>query len=412
MLNLKSKIINTNLLHAKQSPKVQQLKNKLVIVSSLIILILFALIVFITRGSMKLYQNKSIDDVSQKIADVIQTQDDIDLNKIWDNIPYTVNLFVISEDKTTEISVFGIVKSSEAKMMDLYKRSSGKTGTIDNYRYRIIHLENRTIGIFIDITKEQQSQQNTILILMLILIASMILLLIIISFLSRLVIRPFAESYEQQKQFITDASHDLKTPLTIIMSNADVLEFSTGKNQWTDTIKKETKKMSELIDDMLTLSKVESFTEKQSRTFINISDVLNNMIDELSLLWEERNIKVIRNIPNNIVINCNNKQIDRLFSVIMQNATKYCKENGTFEVTVSQQKNKVLVSMYNDADLDENIDYSKLFERFYRSDSSRNSSTGGHGIGLSIAKKICELEGYTIVAEKKSKGIVFKISLS
>jgi signal transduction histidine kinase len=199
--------------------------------------------------------------------------------------------------------------------------------------------------------------------------------------------------------------------LAVIVANADVIAISGGDTKWTKNIKKEAKKMSELIDDMLTLSKLDSFTNNQTPIQLNISDMLNEMVSEFDPMWKERKIKVDNRVNANLTVTGSQQQVNRLFRTIMQNATKYTTEGGTFELVAKRIKNRIMVSMYNTAQLDPNMDYNKMFERFYRSDSSRNSKTGGHGIGLAIAKKICELEGYQIRAEKQREGIAFIITI-
>ena len=396
----------------KYNQKASQIRQKIFVISTSILAAMFLIVVWGTRVTVSIHDEGQMSDLSGRIiTDVL-----LDNKKnIITDFQYGERFFVFEEKNDSISKVFSnLSNSDELKVLDIYKSVKNDSGKVDRFYYQAHHGD-RNIIVFIDMSNIEESKNNTTLMIGVISIACFIIVTTIISVASNAVIVPFVKSSEQQKQFITDASHDLKTPLTIISSNADVLEMTTGKNKWTTAIKNETKRMAELIDDMLTLSKVESLTERQERTDVNISEILNNMCDEFDSLWDEKNIRVIKNISQNIIVKANIKQIHRLFYVIMQNATKYGEKGGVFKLTVQKNKktkNKLIVKMYNDIDQNENADLDKIFERFYRHDSSRNSSIKGHGIGLSIAKKICELEGYDISAAYEKKGICFTVVIN
>lgn len=387
--------------------KIMQSRNKIVTIVIGILLIMFILIIVMTRSLMNLYNNRIADKKISQIMELSEAKDNID--SYWDE-----SYFIIKSTSKITITKHNENRLTNDDAEEIFKKILNRPstkGTIGAYRYLIIQNNIETHAVFLNIEKDINSKNIATSILLIILLISLIILSIVASICSNFIIAPFLDQAEQQKQFIADASHDLKTPLSVIMANADVLEMANGQSKWTQNIKKESKKMAELIDDMLTLSKLESFTEKSAPISVDISDILNEIINEFDQNWKEKNIKVVNKIDRNLTVMGSPQQISRLFRTLMQNATKYCTESGIFEVIAKRNKGKILISLYNTADLDTSIDYNKLFERFYRMDTSRNSKTGGHGIGLSIAKKICELEGYQIRAEKQKEGITFIINM-
>lgn len=391
------------------SAKTQSLRNKIVVVSITILICIFLFIILLTRGTIDYLNNKDADNDIHTIYNFYKMTDETNTQ-----LPLSPYFIVVEGLNTKSVDLSNSVRMTQAeasKLHDVSKLMAVQKGTTSSYRFNVFKEKDSTVTIFLYIGQITESKNVATGVLLIILLSSLLLLSIITSVCANFIIAPFVESAEQQRQFIADASHDLKTPLAVIMSNIDVVEMSVGKSKWTSNIKKESKRMAELIDDMLTLSKLESFSEKTMPISVNISDILNEMVSEFDPMWKERKISVIKKVNDKLIKEGSPQQITRLFRTIMQNATKYCTEGGRFELSAKKIKGKIVVTMYNTAELDPNIDYNKLFERFYRGDSSRNSHTGGHGIGLSIAKKICELENYQIKAEKTKQGIAFIITL-
>ena len=393
----------------KTDEKIIQLRHKIIKVAIVILLCMFACVITFTSIIMDIYNNKEADNnIRSILSATIITNGTVE-------IPVNVSYFVVTDDTVTQsLTLNNHYQIENEKALSLYEsieKENGNKGTIRHYRYGVKVYEGKIYAAFINIEQYQETKDLATGILLVILLVSFAILSIVTSICSNYIIQPFIESSEYQKQFITDASHDLKTPLSVIIANADVLEISGGSSKWTKNIKKEAKKMSELIDDMLTLSKLDSFTDSDTNVKIQISDILNEMVQSFDPIWKERGIKVHNRINANLTMVGNPTQVSRLFRTIMQNATKYTTENGVFEIVAKRYKNHIVVSMYNTATLDPDMDYNRMFERFYRSDASRNSKTGGHGIGLAIAKKICELEDYQIKAEKQKDGLAFIITI-
>lgn len=222
---------------------------------------------------------------------------------------------------------------------------------------------------------------------------SLIVLLFISIYLTNKSIVPIKETFEKQKQFIADASHELKTPLAIIKTNTSLVlshPDDTIKNQskWINYINLQTDRMSELISEMLSLAKMDAAENKLPLSPINISKIVESMILMFDAVIYENNIELETNISKNLFINGDKESLKKLFSIIMDNAIKHTNKNGNITVSLFSDKNKVKMIIRNTGEGIEPEHLERIFERFYRVDSSRDRETGGYGLGLSIASSI------------------------
>ena len=228
----------------------------------------------------------------------------------------------------------------------------------------------------------------------------------IAKFLTKWISQPVEESFEREKRFLADASHELKTPIAVIMASADA--YTTDKdNKWIDNIKGESERMSKLVRDLLDLAKFENDTELDKKEE-NLSKIIERAAITYESLFYENHIKFEYDIKENITFKCNSDSIKELLSILVDNAIKY-----------SDKKGKVTVNLYKDKDIileviDKGIaisdeDKEKIFERFYKVDKSRNRKSNNYGLGLSIAKKIVELHDGKIEAFSKDGFTTFKI---
>ena len=218
---------------------------------------------------------------------------------------------------------------------------------------------------------------------------SLIVLLFISIYLTNKSIVPIKETFEKQKQFIADASHELKTPLAIIKTNTSLVlshPYDTIKNQskWINYINLQTDRMSELISEMLSLAKMDTAENKLPLSPINISKIVESMILMFDAVIYENNIELETNISKNLFINGDKESLKKLFS----NAIKHTNKNGNITVSLFSDKNKVKMIIRNTGEGIAHEHLERIFERFYRVDSSRDRETGGYGLGLSIASSI------------------------
>ena len=206
--------------------------------------------------------------------------------------------------------------------------------------------------------------------------------------LSKKAIEPVAQSYEKQKRFITDAGHEIKTPLTIIDADTTILEMEYGENEWLSDINIQTKRLADLTNDLIYLSKMEEENKKMETIEFPFSDVVEEVAQSFQNLATVQKKVFQMDIKPMVSIKGDEKSIRQLISILLDNAVKYCGENGNIRLSVWKKGKSTMMSVYNTTKemKKENLDH--LFDRFYRTDESRNSQTGGYGIGLSIAQAV------------------------
>ena len=202
------------------------------------------------------------------------------------------------------------------------------------------------------------------------------------------IVKPVNESFIRQKQFIYDASHELKTPIAIISASAEMLEKNPKEKKWLDNIKTENNRMNKLVISLLDLSKSENIKENEVYTNVNLSKVIKNKALTFESLIYENSLELDVDVVNDIMFNCNEDRIKELLSILMDNAIKHSLPNSQITVKLSKEKNNIYLSVKNKGKEIPVSEREKIFERFYRLDKSRNRDGNRYGIGLSIAKNI------------------------
>ena len=238
----------------------------------------------------------------------------------------------------------------------------------------------------------------------------MFLLFGIVQKLSRKAIHPIIENMEKQKQFITDAGHELKTPLAVISANADVLELTAGKNEWIDSIRNQVTQMNELVKRLLFLSKMEE-GQQLVMTDFDLSKLVAEKVKQLSTIAISKEKEFETEIQEGIQYKGDMDAIEHLISVLTENAVKYCAENGKVQVRLFKTGKTIHFEVRNSSQPLEESEMGRLFERFYRPDSSRNRTTGGHGIGLSIAKAVVDSHRGKIYVKNEPGMVAFCVEL-
>ena len=233
---------------------------------------------------------------------------------------------------------------------------------------------------------------------------SLVLLFYISVYLTNKTIKPIKESFEKQKQFIADASHELKTPLAIIRTNTSVIISNKDKTvesqiKWVNYISNQVDRMAKLIDDMLSLTKLDSNKVMEEKSSFNFSKVLDSILLGFEAVVFENDIILETEIQENVNLKANKEEIKKLCSILLDNALKYTNSSGKIDVILYEEKNKVYLKVKNTGDGIKKEDLERIFERFYRADTSRSRETGGYGLGLSIAKSIVDSHNGRIYAE-------------
>ena len=290
-------------------------------------------------------------------------------DKFSPETPFQTRYFsvVVSDGAVESYSLDNIaaVDESEAESYALKILGDGSdSGFTDIYRYRVADCEDGTRIIFVDCRQELESFRNTLVYSVGVSLLGFLAVFMLVLFWSKKIFKPVAESYAKQKRFITDASHEIKTPLTIIDANTEVIEMVNGESEWTKNTRDQVKRLTALTNQMVALSR----------------------LDENS--------------------------IRQLISILVDNAMKYAVESADISISLKRDGRKVKFVLKNLTDGMEEGSQDILFERFYRPDSSRNSETGGSGIGLSLAKSIVESHKGRITARCDGDGyITFQVTL-
>ncbi|MFV0423951.1 MAG: sensor histidine kinase [Bacilli bacterium] len=283
-------------------------------------------------------------------------------------------------------------------------------GYYEDFRYMVVEKDYGKIVVFLDNSKELSHFNNTLRTSILYSVFGILACLIVLVIFSKKAVAPIVENYEKQKQFITDASHELKTPLAIIRSSAEVIEMQDSKSKWTKNIIGQTSRLSELINGLVSLVKLEEEIVKPSNSQFNFSDIVNNVVNEFRDIADEKQIMIISNIEHNLKYDGDEEDIKKIFSILFENALKYGKNQ--INLDVRKKASKIKIEFSNQADNLEIKNYNILMERFYRLDESRNSQTGGYGIGLSIVNSIVnKYHGNINIESKDGATLYFHIAL-
>ena len=229
--------------------------------------------------------------------------------------------------------------------------------------------------------------------------------------LTKRITQPANESFLKQKEFIADASHELKTPLAVIIASSDELKSDKKNAKYIDNIKYESERMNILIKQLLDLSKLENAVSINSYKEENISKIIERVSLTFEAIAFEQDIKIKTNIEENIIFKCSKEEIEKLISIILDNAIKHSYKKSTIIVNLNKDKNNINIEIINSGDPIKSGDEEKIFERFYRGDKSRNRDANRYGLGLAIAKNIVTNHNGTIKANSKDGKTTFKIYL-
>ena len=313
-------------------------------------------------------------------------------------IPYESRYFSVIANAQTNQVLF--VESSQIISVDtqaaityaetaLNKNKS--TGFIESFRYQIQTENYFTRITFLDCGRKLDAFRSFLIASITISLSGYLIVIALIAFFSNRIIRPISESYEKQKRFITDASHEIKTPLTIIGADTDVLEMELGENEWTNDIKKQIAQLTTLTNDLVFLSRMEESENTLAMIEFPFSELITETAFSFQTLAQKQEKELQSYIPPMLTLNGNEKSIRQLVSILLDNAIKYSPVGERISLFVEEQNSHIVISVTNMTyQIIEKEQLKLLFDRFYRVDASRNSKTGGHGVGLSIAKAIVE----------------------
>ena len=323
-------------------------------------------------------------------------------------------IFLDEDKKVTNVNMDHIAAVDVKKAVRMTKMAMlrrGKVGLVGSYRYRKEYKDSQVRSIiFLDCKENQSFYHLAVTITITVSTLLTCLITVIFAIASKRAVRPFEINSNRQKQFITDASHELKTPLAIISANAEVLQYKGDGNEWTQNIIDQTKHMGKLINQLLVLAKLDEVQEKSEKQEADLKLLLEETIEPFEEVATQKKVTLKLHLEEGVTIRVNREQIAQLVSILTENAAKYVNDGGkiVWRLTKTQHGAVLVVKNTTEKDLP---DTKRMFDRFYRSDSSRSSKTGGQGIGLSIAKKIVDSHKGSITAKAGDGMVTFRVSL-
>lgn len=286
-------------------------------------------------------------------------------------------------------------------------------GFVDDYRYIVYTSDSETQMIFLDCGRSLHTFHTFVLTGIVVSTVGLAAVLLLLIFLSRHIVKPFSENYEKQKRFITDAGHELKTPLTIIDADAEILEMDFGENEWLQDIQNQTKRLADLTNNLIFLSRMEENQTQFRMLDFSLSDMVEETAGSFQAVAKMQNKTLDCSAQQMISYKGDEKALRQLLAILLDNAVKYTEQNGIIRVKLEKQKNTIRLSVYNTTASISREHLEHLFDRFYRTDQSRNSKTGGYGLGLSIAAAIVRAhKGKITASTEDEKSLVITVVLA
>lgn len=321
--------------------------------------------------------------------------------------PFETRYFTVTENSESEITdcdlerIAAVDEDTAEKYAQKISEGSAETGFLEVYRYRVVQEEDEIKYVFLDCQRELTNFRTVLVTTVSVSFLGLAAVFVLVVIFSRMVFRPVEESIQKQKRFITDASHELKTPLTIIDANTEVIEMESGESQWTKSTRKQIQRLSGLVQQLVTLSRLDEEKGLQDIADFNLSEAVSESLQLYETLARTKEKKLISEIEDNIFYVGDERSICQLVGILLDNAVKYSSDKAKISLTLKKKGKKIMLEVYNDAEDLPKGKLDVLFERFYRLDSSRNSETGGSGIGLSVARAIVQAHKGKIMAENK-----------
>ena len=300
------------------------------------------------------------------------------------------------------------IKDIDEQIANILKQNKER-GYIDNSRYGCFDYDDGKMLIVLDCHTDLILVNTLLTITLVTILSCVVIVFILLTVFSKYVIKPFEENREKQRRFITDAGHELKTPIAIIQSNTEVMEMIEGENKWLGNIKAQTVRMSKLVKGLIELSKMdEQVLSEKEKQKIDLSEIVSNSVESFIVPAQAKGIEIKTDIDDEVTVMGDLEDIVRLVGILLDNAVKYTDDRHSIEVGLKRKSKKVYLTVSNTCKGIDRESVPKFFDRFYRSDKSRNSQTGGYGIGLSMAQMIVQNhKGKISVSYTDDEKIVF-----
>ncbi len=395
----------------------KKLQRKFVLLTTIISVIVMLLIAI----SINVTNYLTIMNNSDKVLNLLVQGDlqigiDFDRGELFSKeIAFTTRFFAVTSNEGEVIdavdtkNISSVSKDEAVEYVNMVNGNGELTGTIDNFRFIKVENQMGFVYFFLDIEQDLINFETFMYYSVLILIGAIVSIFTLSVLLSKKAVAPIANSFERQQAFITNVSHEFKTPLAIIKTDCDVIEIDSGEGEWTNSIKTQISRLDNLVENLVSLTKLDEKVEI-IKTDFSLCDAIIDTVNEFSSSIKSANLNLVLNIKQNFSYNGDEAQIRNLIAILTENAIKYSLPETKLKISLITSGSKKIFTIENSC---EDIGVGKhndWFLRFYRGDKSRNSQTKGYGIGLSIAKSICDLHSAKISAESKTgKEIVITV---
>ena len=322
----------------------------------------------------------------------------LDDNMRMSALYFTVDLDERCQVLHTDVSHIASVTEEEAAAFALGLDVDETEGSVSSYRYRIYHRpDGGTSVVFLDGAARRTAVLRVALLSLLLGSVGWLLMLALVIALSRRMIRPIAENMERQRQFVTDAGHELKTPVAIILANVDAMELRTGENKYSRNIRTQAGRLGDLMKNLLPLARVDEYSVLEQPQTVDLSALCQEIFVSFREAAELKHIRYLLAIEDSLLVQGDRTMLSQLCSILADNAVKYCPEDGEIQISLAPDGRRSCLRVSNT--VTEVPDLSRIFDRFYRADSSRNQKSGGFGIGLSAARTIARLHKAELAAD-------------
>lgn len=414
----------------------RKLRHKFILVNMLLV----GLVLLVVVGGLIWYNMDRLEgqsEIAMRLA--LDWKDDSDPIRFELDVPSIRSIHNDGNDKRriAMIPVFAVIVDESGETLTYHSldsvtvtdqllneavahvQASGKTEGVLwdlRLRYLVREAEDGTHMAFADLGWEQSALASMALSALPIGIVAFLCLFLVSFLLSTLALKPIIQAWEQQRQFVADASHELKTPLTVILANAGIVlshptETVASQQKWITFIQEEGTRMRSLVEDMLFLAKNDAARQPLCRSQVQLSELVTGCVLLFEPVAFEAGIHLESDIASGLVLRGDEGQLKRLVMILLDNGVKYGGAGGRVEIRLSRVQDKLVLSVHNTGDPIPPEHLPHIFERFYRADSARSRDRGGYGLGLAIAKAITKSHGGKITAESDSvRGTVFTVT--
>lgn len=332
-------------------------------------------------------------------------------------VQYSLRFFSVHYDTNGIVSrvnqdyIASISESDAETYADAVLESGKAHGYESGYRYLVSTTEDETVVLFLNSEREIQTMRSLLWITLAIAAVCLAVVFGLVVLFSQRAITPYLKNMEAQKQFITNAGHELKTPLTAISTSADVLAMEHDGDEWVHNIQVQSGRLSKLITSLVALSRLDEENPFPVRTEFSLSDALWEISEPFGSLAQAKGKAYTQDIADGLTVTGDRTAIQQMFSILLDNALKYSPDGGSISLTTQRSGKRAEVTVSNTVDTAQSIDTTRLFDRFYRADESHSGAVSGTGIGLSIVKATVEAHGGTISVRQEGCVMIFTARL-